>query len=132
MLSEWAAGVDNIEFKGAYGGFNRLPIKEYGAFLYTSLWDGIPNVLLEAAAAGLPLVASGVGGIHELVDEQTGWLVKDVEEVEPYVAALRQVWADRELRDSKLAHMRKRLAEQHDWESFKRVLLETGMVEVNR
>ncbi len=38
--------------------------------------DGIPNVLLEAWAAGTPVVASRVGGIPEaLEDGQTGWLV---------------------------------------------------------
>lgn len=37
--------------------------------------DGIPNILIEAAALGLPIVASDAGGIPELIDEKTGRLV---------------------------------------------------------
>ena len=32
-----------------------------------SLYDGMPNVALEAAALGVPLVASDVGGLHDLL-----------------------------------------------------------------
>jgi glycosyltransferase involved in cell wall biosynthesis len=37
--------------------------------------DGLPNVLLEAAACGVPLVASRVGGVSDFLDESTGRLV---------------------------------------------------------
>ena len=39
--------------------------------------DGIPNVLFEAMAAGIPVVTTNVSGITELVVEgQTGWLIE--------------------------------------------------------
>jgi len=34
--------------------------------------DGLPNVLLEAAAVGLPIITTNVGGIGEFVDDTTG------------------------------------------------------------
>jgi glycosyltransferase involved in cell wall biosynthesis len=41
-----------------------------------SFTEGMPNVVLEAMAAGVPVVATAVGGTPELVvDGVTGWLV---------------------------------------------------------
>jgi glycosyltransferase involved in cell wall biosynthesis len=55
--------------------------------LLPSLWEGLPRVLIEAHAAGLPCVASNIRGNREVVSDETGILV-DPESVTAYATAL--------------------------------------------
>ncbi|HSH03965.1 MAG TPA: glycosyltransferase [Anaerolineae bacterium] len=67
-------------------------------FVLASYWEGLPNVVLEGMAAGLPVVATAVGGTPELVvDGETGMLVP-AREAAPLAAALLALTRDGERR----------------------------------
>jgi glycosyltransferase involved in cell wall biosynthesis len=48
-------------------------------------------VLIEFGALGLPIVAAIVGGVGELINEETGYPVGERPSVEDYVRALRAI-----------------------------------------
>lgn len=55
--------------------------------------DGIPVVLMEAMAAGLPVITTPISGIPELVDAEVGWLVPP-DDVEALAVAIRAALDD--------------------------------------
>ena len=58
------------------GGQVREALAEARALVVPSLYEGMPLVILEAMEAAVPVVASAVSGIPEVVlDGETGWLV---------------------------------------------------------
>lgn len=59
--------------------------------------DGIPNVLVEAMATGVPVVTTGVSGIPELVTHEANGLLVPPEDPEALAGALLRLHADREL-----------------------------------
>jgi Glycosyltransferase len=67
--------VDRIRFLGQRMDVQRLLAHAQIAALITN-WEGLPLSILEAMRAGLPVVASDVGGIAETIREgETGHLV---------------------------------------------------------
>ena len=65
-------------------------------FLYLTRSEGLGSAILMAMAAGVPVIASNVGGIPEIVrHRENGWLVEN--EPEPVAAAIRELLADRTL-----------------------------------
>jgi glycosyltransferase involved in cell wall biosynthesis len=65
----------NIRFLGVRSDVPEVMASADG-YVMSSAWEGMPIALLEAGAAGLPIVATRVGGNHEVVrDGETGYLV---------------------------------------------------------
>jgi len=70
-----ALGLDGrVTFPGAVPA--RAALAQMSVFVLSSYMENAPLALLEAMAAGVPVVATRVGGVPELVPEGTGELVE--------------------------------------------------------
>jgi glycosyltransferase involved in cell wall biosynthesis len=106
----------NLHWHGPFKRFDSLPIERHDALLYTGRYDGLPNVLIEAAAHRLPIVASDVGGISELISDQTGWLVRNPLDAIEYAESIRAcLTSDTAERTQALAAI---IATRHSFEAF--------------
>ena len=66
---------DDVEFMGYRDDVNNQ-LKQLDIFLLTSSIEGLPNVLIEAQAMGIPVVSTNVGGAREtFIDMTSGKLV---------------------------------------------------------
>jgi len=73
-------------------------LEEKNIFLFPSKNEGFPNSVLEAMAVGLPVVASPVGAIPEMIDVPNGGYLIDPDDITGYVEALTRLCKDPLLR----------------------------------
>ena len=96
-LSRRLGLADRIQFLGQRMDVDERLAEAQVALLITN-WEGFPRSILEAMRAGLPVVASAVGGIAESVrDGETGFTVPRGD-VQALGARLKQLLADPALR----------------------------------
>ena len=102
----------NIHPQGTYSSLADVLATPYHGFVYTAQWDGLPTILLDIARAGLPIVAPSVGGIPEVIDDGTGWLIDDFTDAKGYSAALRAMIARPEHAHHRAEALRLRMDDQ--------------------
>lgn len=115
--------LPNVTLGGRYDGFASLPLQDCFCFLYTSAYDGLPNVLLEAAAAGLPAVAPDIGGISDFIDGKTGWLLAGDPSSDDYVKTIREMRGAPQLCRSKALAAQSLLRQRHNETAFRNSVL---------
>jgi glycosyltransferase involved in cell wall biosynthesis len=80
-------------------------------FCLPSLYEGSSLAVLEAMAAGTPVVSSAIGGTEELVEDGCSGLLVAPGDAGALAAALRKVIADADLRRDLAARARERVGE---------------------
>ncbi len=93
-------------------------------FVYPSRHEGMPNAVLEAMAAGLPVIATRIAGNEELVRDGESGLLIQRENQQGLEIALRRLLLDSDLREQMGAAGRQRAIECYPWEKTARSYLE--------
>ena len=117
LLSEFEK--EGIIYKGNYSGLSSLPTENYHALLLTSESEGMPLVIVESLILGLPVIATNVGGISDLIKNKiSGMLVNGPEDIAGFMTSFKLLMSSNKLRQ-KIIHKGYEIALlQHSWEHF--------------
>jgi len=85
--------------------------------------EGSPNVVLEAMAAGLPIIANAVGGVPEILQEGVTGLIVTPRSPEAIAKAMLRILSDPELRTRLGVAARARVEAEHTPEAYRRALV---------
>ncbi|MDQ7036283.1 MAG: glycosyltransferase family 4 protein [Anaerolineae bacterium] len=92
-IKAYAKGLDNVIFLGTRKDVPTI-LKAVDMLILPSDMEALPTVLIEAGAAGLPSIASDVGGVTEIVvDDETG-IVIPPQDPDSLAAAIQRLIAD--------------------------------------
>lgn len=95
-----ALGIgDGVVFTDYVGDVSRH-LSAMDAFVLCSKWEGLPNVLLQAMSAGLPVVCSAVGACPEVIDDGVDGLLYASGNRQEFAAAVGRVLGERALAES--------------------------------
>ena len=106
--------------------FTREPVLVFellDILVLSSLYkEGLPNVLLEALAMGVPVVSSRLAGTPEVVHDGTTGLLVEPGDVQGLADAIAQLGADRErcrqMGDAGRSLMRDDFDKEHQFDAF--------------
>ena len=106
-----------VEFKGASEDVGEV-YRQADILVLTSDYEGTPNVVLEAMASGLPVVATRVGGVPEIVQHERTGYVADPEDENSMVEALLNLIGNSRLREEMGRRARTYIEANHSLESL--------------
>lgn len=117
----------NIKLMGVLKDLSKLPIEQYDFMLFTSYFEGMPNIVLEMAEMGIPIVASDVGGLRDTFPENTIKLVAmegtREEMANRFRAAANEICTESHAaRLSRIERTKEAVLETHGSENFLRLL----------
>ncbi len=97
QLAQELGVADRVRFWGVRSDVADI-LNAADIFTLPSKWEGNPLSVMEAMAAGLPVVATAVGGVPELVEDGVSGLLTPNEDLDALVAALQRLVDSVELR----------------------------------
>ncbi len=111
----------NLEHKVFLVGFvadAHTYLKAFDVFLLTSLKEGLPYAVLEAGQAGLPVIASKVGGIPDIIENGTSGILTTVRNTSEITRAIEYMLENPEDRKRFGKHLKEKVAKEFSEKSM--------------
>jgi glycosyltransferase involved in cell wall biosynthesis len=115
-LAQRSGIADRVHFTGWRDDVPRI-LRASDLFVLPSRWEGMPNALLEAMAAGLPVVATDVEGVRELLGPAANEQVVAPADWPGLAHRLAKLAGDRE-RASRLGRVNQVRAADFSWQAM--------------
>lgn len=116
-----ALGIaDRVNFLGHVPDIDNF-LAELDVFAMASRWEGMPYSLLEAMAIGLPVIATKVNGVGEILYNGFNGLLVPSENSSAFAKALQIAYESTDER-AKWGHKARLIVQDHNAESFARAL----------
>jgi len=92
--------ADRVEFRGSVPRDEALRVLAGSrAAVLSSAWENLPHAAVEALSVGVPVVATAVGGVPEVVRDQENGLLVPPNDPDALAGALRRILEEDGLRD---------------------------------
>lgn len=116
MLATKLKVADRVHFKGMVPNRDIVQyLRNADIFIRPSRSEGMGNSFVEAMVAGVPVIATPVGGIVDfLIDGQTGLFCK-VDDPESIVECVQTYMSNNELKESIIRNAKKMALAKYDW-----------------
>ena len=87
-------------------------LKNFDIFVLPSLKEGLPYVILEAGLAELPVIASNIGGIPEIIENGKEGLLVPPADTEKLAAAIKKLVDDKTLRETLVKNLHQKITQE--------------------
>lgn len=111
LAAEYGLSAETLCFSGERSDMSAV-YSSLDILVLTSKHEGTPNVILEALSNAVPVVATDVGGVSEVLSDQMGILV-DPMDFDGLVGAVKHLIASQQLRQTLGTNGQKYVAENH-------------------
>lgn len=112
----WAGWLEKPELRATY--------RSSDIFVNPSLYEGMPNTVLEAMACGLAVITSDIGGNDQLVENERTGLMFDLSQPQLLTDAIIRLAQNTALRDQLGTAARTLVSAKHSWRTVARDYLD--------
>jgi len=108
----------NVTINPPFNDIDELDFEKCDLWLYTSKWDGIPNLILEVGVREIPLVSTAVWGTEDILNKSNSWIVEDIDNEKVYCAEILSALSSAKERTVRAAVLKQDIITRHSKEKF--------------